>query len=255
MTLPANRFKHRLHQGDPMVGCWIALCSPYSAEIVGHAGFDWLLIDGEHAPNDLPSLVAQMQVLDPMPPEVIVRLPMSEPWLIKQILDAGARNLLIPMVNSAEAARQIVRAMRYPPSGIRGVGHALGRASRFGQVTDYQDKAQDSLSLLVQIESAEALQNLEDILHVDGVDGAFIGPADLATDLGLASDDPRLARTISETLARIHASGKSAGIIALDEQQIARHIDDGAQIIAVAIDVLTLANGLREQAQKWVRPR
>lgn len=252
MPPPPNRFKTRLQAGDRMFGCWVALCAPYSAEVVGHAGFDWVLIDGEHAPNDLQSLVAQLQVLDPMPPDVLVRLPMAEPWLIKQILDAGARNLVIPMVNSAEEASAIVRAMRYPPRGVRGVGHALGRASRFGAITDYQTGAEDGLSLLVQIETAAALRALDDILAVDGVDGAFIGPADLAADLGLAGDDPTFAQTIATTLGRIHDSGKAAGIISLSDDQIVRHLKDGAQVVAVAIDVLTLSQGLSARAARWV---
>lgn len=247
-----NRFKNHLQSGQTMFGCWVALCAPYSAEIVGHAGFDWVLIDGEHAPNDLQSLVAQLQVLDPMPPDVLVRLPMAEPWLIKQVLDAGARNLLIPMVNSADEATEIVRAMRYPPRGIRGVGHALGRASRFGEITDYQSAAEEGLSLLVQIETAAALTALDDILAVEGVDGAFIGPADLAADLGLVGDDPTLAQTISTTLGRILDSGKAAGIISLSDDQIARHLQDGARVVAVAIDVLTLSQGLRARASRWV---
>ena len=252
MQLPPNRFKSRLQTGETMFGCWVALCAPYSAEVAGHAGFDWVLIDGEHAPNDLQSLVAQLQVLDPLPPEVLVRLPMAEPWLIKQVLDAGARNLLIPMVNSAAEANANVRAMRYPPRGIRGVGHALGRASRFGEIADYQNAADDGLSLLVQIETAAALLALDDILAVDGVDGAFIGPADLAADLGLAGDDPAFAQTIATTLGRIRDSGKAPGIISLSDDQIARHLQDGAQVVAVAIDVLTLSQGLRARSARWV---
>lgn len=246
-----NSLKARLAAGETLFGCWVGMTSAYAAEIVGHAGFDWVLIDGEHAPNDLPSLVSQVQVLDPMPPEVVVRLPMAEPWLIKQVLDAGVRNLLIPMVNSADDARAIVRAMRYPPRGMRGVGHALGRASRFGLDAAYQETADDGLCLVVQIESGAAVDALDDILAVDGVDAAFVGPADLGADMGLDQGSEALNRVVETTLRRIRASGKPAGIIALDDSVIARHLNDGASLVAVAVDVLTLSHGLRARAQRW----
>lgn len=250
MPAPVNAFKQSLADGRRSIGCWMGLCDPYAAEIVARAGFDWVLIDGEHAPNDLPAIARQLQVTEPHCAP-IVRLPMAEPWLIKQVLDAGAQSLLIPMVNSAEDARAIVRAIRYPPGGIRGVGHALGRASRFGRVPDYAATAEAELCLVVQIESRAAVDALEAILAVDGVDAAFVGPSDLAADMGMATDSAAVRQVVADTLRRIRDAGKPAGIIDLDDAAMARHLADGAQFVAVAADVIFLSQGLGALAARW----
>ncbi|WP_146584945.1 aldolase/citrate lyase family protein [Puniceibacterium confluentis] len=252
MAAPINRFKASLAEGRRSIGCWMGLCDPYAAEATARAGFDWVLIDGEHAPNDLAAIARQLQVLEPHTSPV-VRLPMGEPWLIKQVLDAGAQSLLIPMVNSAEEARALVRAVRYPPHGIRGVGHALGRASGFGTVEDYAATANDQICLIVQIETRAGLAALDDILLVDGVDGVFVGPADLAADLGhLATPKaPEMQDLVAQTLGRIAASDKAAGIIDFSDDALARHFKDGAQFVAVGADVVFLARGLMALAQKW----
>ncbi|MDU8910219.1 HpcH/HpaI aldolase/citrate lyase family protein [Aestuariicoccus sp. MJ-SS9] len=250
MPAPQNAFKRQLASGQRSIGCWMCLCDPYVAEIVARAGFDWVLIDGEHAPNDLVTITRQLQVVDPHCAP-LVRLPMAEPWLIKQVLDAGAQNLLIPMVNSTDDARAIVRAMRYPPQGIRGVGHALGRASRFGAEADYARNANDELCLIVQIESVAATEALDDILAVEGVDAAFIGPADLAADMGLTPDAAEAQALVATTLRRIAEAGKPAGIIDFADSAIDAHFENGAQFVAVAADVLFLSRGLRGLASKW----
>ena len=252
MPAPLNLLKQRLCKGERMVGLWTAMCDPYAAEVAARAGFDWLVVDGEHAPNDIRSLAAQMQVIQPLCP-AILRLPMNEPWLIKQALDAGAQTLLAPMINTAEEARAVVRAMRYPPDGIRGVAHPLGRCSHFGEIADYGTTAQDQLCLIVQVESCASVANLEDILAVDGVDAALIGPADLAADMGHHGDmfHADVQKVLADTLRRIRAAGKAAGIFEAREAAIQRHFHDGAQFVGVGADIVMFSRLLRETAAKW----
>ncbi len=252
MAAPINRFKASLSAGRRSIGCWMGLCDPYAAEVTARAGFDWVLIDGEHAPNDLAAIARQLQVLEPHTAP-IVRLPMGEPWLIKQVLDAGVQTLLIPMVNSAEEARALVRAMRYPPHGIRGMGFALGRASAFGTVGDYAATANDQMCLIVQVETRAGLDALDEILAVEGVDAVFVGPADLAAEMGYATtpNAPEMQAVVAETLRRIAGSDKAAGIIDFDDAALERHFGNGAQFVAVGADVVFLSRGLRALAQRW----
>jgi 4-hydroxy-2-oxoheptanedioate aldolase len=221
MAAPQNRFKALLRDKPRSIGMWMGMCDPYMAEAVARAGFDWVLIDGEHAPNDLRSIVAQLQVLEPHVAPVL-RLPVNEPWLIKQALDAGVQSLLAPMVSTADQARAIVRAMRYPPHGIRGVGYPLGRASHFNAVPDYAATANDQMCLIVQIETQAGYDNLEAILAVEGVDAAFVGPADLAADMGYLTDmnNPVMLDRVADALRRIRAAGKPAGIIDVTDKAI-----------------------------------
>ena len=253
MSAPENTFKTALNRGDKLYGCWAGFADPYPTEVLATAGFDWLVLDAEHAPNDLRTIMAQLQVLEGKPCQPVVRLPMGEPWLIKQVLDAGAQTLLIPMVDSAAQARDLVRAMRYPPQGIRGSGAALARASQFSSVPNYITTANDQMCLLVQIESRAAVEALDDILAVEGVDGIFIGPSDLANDMGhLGDSNAREVRdTIKDVLARAAASDTAACILATDHDTALTYRDWGAQVMAVGIDVLMLAQTARAVAQKW----
>ena len=181
---PSNSFKQALTRGDTLYGLWLSLADAYSAEVCAGAGFDWLVVDGEHAPNDLRSILAQLQALAAYPSAPVVRLPVGDPVLVKQVLDIGARTLLIPMVESAAQARELVAATRYPPQGIRGVASALVRASGFSRDATYLQHANEGICLLVQVESAAALGELDSIAAVEGVDGVFVGPADLAASMG-----------------------------------------------------------------------
>jgi 4-hydroxy-2-oxoheptanedioate aldolase len=179
--MPAhNPFKAALAANQPQVGLWLSMADPYMAEVSATAGFDWLLVDGEHAPNDLRSTLAALQAVAPHRAQPVVRAVQGDTALIKQLLDIGAKNLLVPMVDTAGQARALVSATRYPPRGIRGVGSAVGRASQWSARTDYLDAADDEVCLLVQAETVQALDNLASICEVDGVHGVFIGPADLA---------------------------------------------------------------------------
>lgn len=250
MPAPKNKFKAALAEGQLQVGAWMALADTYVAEITAHAGFDWLVVDAEHAPNDLRSIVAQLQVIAASQSSAVVRPPIGSEWQIKQLLDAGAQTLLIPMVETAEQAQSLVEAMRYPPRGRRGVGAALGRASGFAATEDYLTTAEDELCLLVQIESRAGVDAIEEIAAVDGVDGLFIGPADLAADMGYLHDlaHPDVRDAINGALRRIAATGKAAGILNLAPEDAQNSVANGARFVATTIDVLTFGAAIRQAA-------
>ena len=256
MPAPLNTFKKALDDGKTLLGCWLVLADTFSAELMGTAGFDWLVIDGEHAPNDLRSILAQLQVLEASGSHPVVRVPIGETWLLKQILDAGAQTVLVPMVDNAAQARQLVRDVTYPPDGDRGVGYALTRAARFSQITDYGSTADAQICLLVQIESRAGLLALDDILEIDGIDGVFIGPADLAADMGHMGNalHPDVQSAIMDALTRIDASGKAAGILSTNDDMTNDAINAGARFIAVGADVLLLSHAAQALANKWREP-
>ncbi|EEE38410.1 4-hydroxy-2-oxovalerate aldolase [Rhodobacteraceae bacterium KLH11] len=228
------------------------MADPYAAEIASTASFDWLLIDGEHAPNDLRSILAQLQIVQASDAHAAVRLPVGETWMIKQVLDAGAQTILIPMVESGEQARELVRAVTYPPHGVRGVGAALARASGFSAIPDYMQTADEQICLMAQVENRAGLEALDDILAVDGIDCVFIGPADLAADLGHPGqlDHPEVDGVIMDTLSRIVQAGKVAGILTLDPQMQKRYAEAGVTFMATAIDVLVFADAMRRSSDE-----
>ena len=250
MPAPRNPFKHAIAKGELQLGCWLGLADSYVAEISAGAGFDWLLIDGEHAPNDLRSIVAQLPVIAARDTHAVVRPPIGETWLIKQLLDAGAQSLLIPMVESAEQAQALVDAVTYPPQGVRGVGSALARASDFAAIGDYLTSARDEICLLAQVENRKGLDALDDILAVEGLDGVFIGPSDLAADLGFIGQAgaPEVKKVVVSALEKIVASGKAAGILTLDTDFQRECRDIGARFIATDIDVSLFARNMRNAA-------
>lgn len=250
MPAPRNPFKHAIAKGELQLGCWLGLADSYVAEVSAGAGFDWLLIDGEHAPNDLRSIVAQLQVIAARDTHAVVRPPIGETWLIKQLLDAGAQSLLIPMVESAEQAQALVDAVTYPPQGVRGVGSALARASDFAAIGDYLTSARDEICLLAQVENRKGLDALDDILAVEGLDGVFIGPSDLAADLGFIGQAgaPEVKKVVASALEKIVASGKAAGILTLDTDFQRECRDIGARFIATDIDVSLFARNMRNAA-------
>lgn len=245
MNAPANPFKAALARGETQLGLWLALADGYAAEICAGAGFDWLLIDGEHAPNDVRSILRQLQAVAPYRAHPVVRPPIGETYLIKQLLDIGAQTLLIPMVETAEQARRLVEAVRYPPHGVRGVGSALARASRFNRVPAYLSTAAAEICLLVQIESLKGLENLDAIAATEGVDGVFIGPSDLSAAMGHLGapghDDVQAA--IRTAIARIQAAGKAAGILTADIALAREYAGLGASFVAFGTDVGLLVRG------------
>ncbi|OBZ93593.1 2-keto-3-deoxy-L-rhamnonate aldolase [Pararhizobium polonicum] len=244
MPAPKNLFKSAIRADRFQLGLWVALASPYAAEIVSGSGYDWLLIDGEHAPNDIPLLSAQIQAVSRSGGHPIVRLPVGETWMIKQILDTGAQTLLIPMVESVEQAQALVRAVRYPPHGVRGVGAALGRASQFSRIGDYLETANAEICLIVQIESRAGLAALDEIAALDGIDGLFIGPSDLAADMGHLGQPGHadVTAAIGDAFARIKKAGKAAGIMTLDLDQARLYRDMGATFMAIGTDVTLLVS-------------
>lgn len=238
-----NSFKAALADGQRQTGLWLGLADAYCAEICAGAGFDWLLIDGEHGPNDLRTILAQLQAVAPTPSHPVVRPVDGDPAKIKQLLDIGARSLLIPMVDTAEQASALVRATRYPPHGIRGVGTALARAAQWGRDSQYLSTANDDVCLLVQVESVRGLENLSAIAATDGVDGVFIGPADLAASMGHLGNPghPEVVSTIEGALKTIVAHGKAPGILAADPKLARHYISLGALFVAVGVDTVLLS--------------
>jgi 4-hydroxy-2-oxoheptanedioate aldolase len=246
----ANAFQLGLRNGRPQVGLWLSLADAYSAELCATAGFQWLLIDGEHAPNELRSTLMQLQAVAPYGGHPVVRVVNADRDRIKQLLDIGVQTLLVPMIDTPEQARAVVAATRYPPQGVRGVGAAVARASRWGLRRDYLDVANDEVCVLVQAETATALDHLQEICAVDGVDGVFIGPADLAASLGYRGQPthPVVQAAIDQALRTIVASGKAAGTLTGDPQLARHYLALGASFVAVGIDATLLAQATRKLA-------
>ncbi len=256
MQTPTNQFKQALQNQHPQIGLWMGPASDYSAEICALAGFDWLVIDGEHAPNDLRSILAQLKTLATYPGRhAVARVPVGETALIKQYLDLGAQNILVPMVDTAEQAAQLARAMRYPQDngqgGVRGMAGA--RASRWGHYADYFKRANEEVCLIVQVETQTALQNLDAIAATPGVDGVFIGPADLSASLGHVGNaaHPEVQAAIEDAIARILKAGKAPGILTSDEAQARRYLSLGAVFVAVGLDTQILMRYTTELAARF----
>lgn len=242
MDMPQNHFKHRLAERQWQVGLFVGIGSACSTEILAGAGFDWLVIDAEHSPNNPLTVLAQLQAAAAYPVQVLVRPPSHDPALIKQYLDAGAQTLLLPLVDDAAQAAALVRAMRYPPRGIRGVAASLARAARWNGIPDYVRQADAEVCLVVQVETRLGLENLDAILAVDGVDAVFIGPADLAASLGHLGEagHPEVRAAIEDALRRIVAAGKAAGVFVTDAALAARYRALGASFVAVGGDTTLL---------------
>ncbi|WP_286249674.1 aldolase/citrate lyase family protein [Streptomyces graminofaciens] len=237
-----------------MIGLWCSLADAYPAEIVAGAGFDWLLLDTEHSHADVAIVLSQLQAVAPYPCSAVVRPPVNDPTVIKRLLDVGAQSLLIPQVESAEEALAAVAATRYAPVGVRGVS-ALTRATRFGRVKDYAELAHTELCVLVQVESRHALEQIGQIASVDGVDGIFIGPSDLAASLGHPGDPnaPTVIAAVEEAIGRVRAAGKPAGVLTTNPTFARRCIDLGTTFTAVGVDVGLLARGADAVARSFTQ--
>jgi 4-hydroxy-2-oxoheptanedioate aldolase len=255
MELPLNPLKRGLRQGRPLIGLWSQLASPVAVEVLAGSGFDFLVLDTEHAPNELPGVLEQLRALAGGTGAGVVRPAWNDPVLFKRLLDIGVQSLLVPFVQNADEARRAVAATRYPPHGIRGVALAT-RASGYGRVTDYPSRAHDELCVLVQLETRAALGNLEAIAAVDGVDGLFIGPSDLAADLGHLGDSahPEVRAAIDDAIRRICATGKVAGILAPVEADARHWLSLGCRFMAVGSDVSLLARQSEALAARF-RPQ
>jgi 4-hydroxy-2-oxoheptanedioate aldolase len=252
MDLPQNPFKRALKAGKTQIGLWSSLSSNYSVEVIAGAGFDWILLDCEHSPNDLESLLTQLQAAAPYPSHPVVRVPWNNMVTIKRVLDVGAQSLLIPYVSTAEEARAAVSYTRYPPTGVRGVAGTT-RATRFGRVKDYAKHAHEEICVLVQVETQGALDNIEAICAVDGIDGVFIGPADLHASLGHTGEiaNPAVKPLIDEAIRRIRRNNKAPGILTPSETDARHWLGCGALFVAVGADVGILARGAEALAAKF----
>jgi 4-hydroxy-2-oxoheptanedioate aldolase len=247
-----NSFKHALAKGQLQIGLWSSLCSNIAAEIVADSGFDWILLDTEHSPNEIPNLLAQMQAGTRGTATPIVRPAWNDAVLIKRILDVGAQSLLVPFVQNEEEAKRAVAAAYYPPVGIRGTA-ASSRASRYGRIDNYLKRANEEICVLVQVETRSALEALEAIARVDGIDGVFIGPSDLAASLGHIGNmqHPAVQAAIEDAARRLKQVGKAAGILTVNEEEARRYIAWGFTFVAVGADVNLLARGADALARKF----
>jgi len=245
MPAPENPLKTALAERRLQRGLWLNLCSPLVAEMAGRAGFDWCLIDGEHGPWDPAGIRDQLIALEGTGTAPVVRVPCDAPWVLKQVLDLGVQSVLVPMVHSAEQARAVVRGLRYPPAGIRGHGAMVARAGGFGRIADYPATADAQICCIVQAESRAALEDIDVIAATDGVDAVFIGPADLAADMGhlIEPDHPQVRAAIEDAIARILARGKAAGIICAPAD-FDRYIDLGVTFLGLGSDAMILQAGL-----------
>jgi 4-hydroxy-2-oxoheptanedioate aldolase len=252
MQHPRNAFKHAIAEGRRQIGFWLSLGSAAVAEVVSGAGYDWVMIDAEHGPNDLSTVVDQLRVLEGGSATPVVRPAWNDPVLIKRLLDAGAPSLLVPFVRSAEEAARAVAATRYPPRGIRGVATSQ-RASRWGQRSDYLERYEDELCVIVQLETGGSLAELETIAAVPGVDALFIGPSDLAADLGHLgeTDHPAVQAAISDAIARCRRAGKPTGTFALAEPEARRYFELGVTFVAVGTDAGVLRRGAEGLARAF----
>ena len=247
LPLPVNAFKRALAEGRTQIGLWTSLGTGTAAEILSGAGFDWLLIDTEHSPTELPMVLDQLRAMEGSGTTSIVRPAWNDPVLFKRLLDLGTQSLLVPYVQSAEEARRAVAATRYPPAGIRGVA-VVHRANRYGRVKDYHVQANREMCVLVQIETRRALAELEAIAAVEGVDGLFIGPSDLAGDLGYLGNNrhPAAAAVFADACARARKAGKPIGILAPVEEDARRYLEMGFTYVAVGSDIGVLRNAVEQ---------
>ena len=251
----APTFRDRLAEASrPLVGMWACSGSPLVAEICAGAGLDWLLIDMEHSPNGLTSTLAQLQAVAAYPGTAVVRVPIGDVVTIKQVLDLGAQNLLVPMVSSADEARAVVAAVRYPPRGGRGIGSSLARSGRWNRVEDYLENADDHVSLFVQIETAAGVDAAADIAGVDGVDGIFLGPSDLSASMGVLGQQthPDVQAAVLRTFEAVSAAGKPVGVNAFDPAVADRYLEAGADFILVGADVSLVARGSEALAARFI---
>ena len=252
MEMPINRFKRALQADQLQLGIWSSLADAISVEILANTGMNWILLDTEHAPNELPMVFRQLQAADSGTAHPVVRPPWNDTVMIKRFLDAGAQSLLIPMVQDEAEARRAVAATRYPPHGVRGYASA-SRASGYAQIDGYLERYAEELCVLVQIETKVALGNIERIAAVEGVDGIFIGPGDLSADLGYLGKPghPEVLKIIDDAISRIRACGKPVGILTADENLAKHFIEQGCRFVAVGSDIGLLSKGAKTLVQRF----
>jgi 2-keto-3-deoxy-L-rhamnonate aldolase RhmA len=252
MKLKPNKLKAGLAHQQVQIGLWTCLSSSYSTELLAGSGYDWLALDMEHSPNDLAGVLAQLQALGGYDVEPVVRLLRFDKDLVKQYLDLGARTLVLPNIETEDEARAIVAAVRYPGRGVRGVA-GLQRANRWGRLTDYHKHAENELCILAQIESARGIDNAAAIASVDGIDGFFVGPSDLAASLGHINQptEPSVQQAIAQALTAATAAGKGCGILARNDTEALRYTEMGYRMIGLGSDQALLAKASDELVARF----
>lgn len=244
MELPNNTFKRALAEMRPQIGLWSTLSSNLASEVLAHAGYDWVVVDMEHSPNEIPTVYTQLQSYDPSPTAAVIRLPWNDPVVVKRVLDIGAFSLLFPMIQTVEEAKKAVASTRYPPRGIRGVS-LNQRGNRYGRIASYASEFETELCITVQIETTAALGRVDEIAAVDGIDGIFFGPADLSADMGYLGQPghPEVKAALAEGLAKCRKAGKPAGILTAAEADSIHWLKEGYVFVAVGTDTAILARG------------
>ncbi len=251
--LARNAFLAGLESGETRFGCWLGIPDASVAEIMAGAGFDWLVIDHEHGPFELRDVMSHLQAMAPYDVAPVVRPVNDDPGLLKKLCDIGAQSFIVPMIDTPEQAAAVVSAVKYPPEGRRGLGTSMARAARWNTVPGYLDKANAEMCMIVQAETVTAIDNLDAIANTDGVDGVFIGPSDLSASMGHGGNPshPEVIDAVGKSLETIRAAGKHAGLLCLDETQVAHFEDRGANFIGVGVDTLIIGNAARELAAKF----
>ena len=253
MEMPHNSFKRALREGKPQIGLWVGMVNPSVAELLAGVGFDWLCLDAEHSPNDVRTVLAQLQAIAPYPVQAVVRPVHGASEIVKQYLDIGVQTILVPMIETPEQAARVVAATRYPTRGHRGVASATTRASRWGRIERYFQRADEEVCVVVQVESVKGLTNLAEIAAVEGVDGVFFGPADLAASMGYLGNpmEPQVQRSILEGIATVRQAGKAAGSLTADRRLARQYLSLGASFVAVGIDMMVLSQAAAELAAEF----
>ena len=252
-TMRTNQFKARLASGDTQFGLWLGIPESGVNELLAGAGFDWLVIDHEHGPYELRDVTHALQAMAPYDVSPIVRPVDGNPALLKKLCDIGAQSFIVPMIDTPDQAAAVVRAVKYPPAGSRGLGTSMARAAGWNTVPNYLERANDETCVIVQAETIAAIENLEAIASVDGVDGVFIGPSDLSASMGylgkVSHED--VVKCVGDGLRRIRATSKFAGLLCLDETMIEHYVNCGANFVGVGVDTLLLGNSARALASKY----
>ena len=251
--IPKNHFKAALAAGNPQFGLWLGIPDSSVAEMIAGAGFDWLVVDHEHGAFELRDVITHLQAMAPYDVAPIVRPVDDNPALLKKLCDIGAQSFIVPMIDTAEQAADVAAAVKYPPEGRRGLGTSMARAARWNTITDYVERANDEMCVIVQAETVTAMENLEGIASTDGIDGVFIGPSDLSASMGYINDasHPDVVDVVSNGLQVIRAAGKHAGLLCLDESKVSHFIDCGANFIGIGVDTLLIGNSARNLAAKF----
>jgi len=252
-NIQRNAFRSGLESGTTQFGVWLGIPDNSVAEIMAGAGFDWLLIDHEHGAFDLRSIMTHLQAMAPYDVAPIVRPVDGDPALLKKLCDIGAQSFIVPMIDTAEQAQEVVSAVKFPPEGRRGLGTSLARASRWNTVSKYAQHANEEMCVIVQAETVEAIGNLEAIANTDGIDGVFIGPSDLSASMGHVGNvsHPDVVETVSDAMRTIRSAGKHAGLLCLDDSMVSHFVECGANFVGVAVDTLLLGNSARSLAAKY----